>query len=255
MANNHTILESATGSAFKSTDTAGVKTPHSAIAKADGTPLDVITPSDTQANPTNALRTSSALSIWDGTQWTRLKQAVTGTITSLVGIINVVNLGRYNATQPTLTDGDWRSAQYNSRAELLVALSILGTQATIKAASTAAVATDTAIVVTNRDYVLRGTATDRSGTSSATLNQWTQVFPPNANRVLWEFQNPPDSKVFMELGFGAADASPGTSATRFVILAPGDPYGEAAPGQPVNTDRISVRVPSTASIVYVAREM
>jgi hypothetical protein len=73
--------------------------------------------SDALANPTTALLGASNL-LWDGTQWVRQRQAVTGSITSLTGILNGIILGRYNATRPTLTDGDHRSLQLNLRGDL-----------------------------------------------------------------------------------------------------------------------------------------
>jgi hypothetical protein len=79
--------------------------------------------SDSLSNPTTTLVGSSNL-VWDVTnlQWTRLKQAVPGSITSLTGITNIVNLGRYNATPPSLSDGDFRSLQLDSNGRLLVSI-------------------------------------------------------------------------------------------------------------------------------------
>lgn len=59
------------------------------------------------------------LVVWDGSAFQLARQAVVGSITSLLGIANTISLARYNATTPTLTDGDHRALQLSARAELI----------------------------------------------------------------------------------------------------------------------------------------
>lgn len=68
-----------------------------------------------KATPTVAIAKNT---VFDGSAFQYVKQAVIGSITSLTGIVNVIGLGRYNATQPTLTDGDHRALQLDSNGNL-----------------------------------------------------------------------------------------------------------------------------------------
>lgn len=132
--------------------------------------------------------TVSKVAIFDGTAFQYLKQVVTGSITLLTGIINTVNLGRYNATPFTLNDGDHRALQLNYRAELLVSNSI---------------------------YSL----TNRGGTTSSTANTITQVIAANPSRRIAKIQSPYGNSVILQVLIGA-------SGSEFVDveLSPGDAY-------------------------------
>lgn len=89
--------------------------------------------SDTDANPTTT-SVGAKGQLWDGSQWVRARQAVTGSITFLGGLVNTINLARYNATTPTLTDGDHRALQLSGRAELITSeIDLLGALTSITA--------------------------------------------------------------------------------------------------------------------------
>lgn len=83
----------------------------------DRTPV-AATLTDSLLNPSTTQIGSNNL-LWDGSQWSRQRQAITGSITNLTGIINQVGLGRYNAAPPTLTDGDFRALQVDVNGRLL----------------------------------------------------------------------------------------------------------------------------------------
>ena len=123
-----------------------------------------------KATPTVAITKPTS---WDGTAFQLIKQAVTGSITSLVGITNTVGLGRYNATPPTLTDGDHRALQLDGNGCL----------------KSSAIA---------RPYVF----TDRSGTTSGTTNVWTVVSAVNINRQQITIENASVTATLI-VGFGA----------------------------------------------------
>ncbi len=53
--------------------------------------------------------------------WARLRTGVTGVITSLAGILNVLLVGKFNATKPSLLDGQATEVQFTSRGAVLVA--------------------------------------------------------------------------------------------------------------------------------------
>jgi hypothetical protein len=123
-----------------------------------------------------------------------------------------------------------------------------GADLVIKPASTAALATDTAIVVTERPR--SGTPTDRAGSTSATVNVWSTLMAANTTREEWHIQNPPDSAVLIQLGFGAT-----ASEIAFMTLAPGDAYGQSAPGQRIITAQLNVRnISTSAAKAYLAYE-
>jgi len=74
---------------------------------------------DTDANPTTT-SVGAKGQLWDGSQWIRSRQAVTGSVTSpLTGIANTIGLGRYNATRFTLGDLEYRAFQLSQNAELI----------------------------------------------------------------------------------------------------------------------------------------
>jgi len=90
--------------------------------------------SDTDANPTTT-SVGAKGQLWDGSQWIRSRQAVTGSITSLLGIANTIGLGRYNATPFTLGDLEYRAFQLSKNAELITSeIDILGSLTSITAA-------------------------------------------------------------------------------------------------------------------------
>lgn len=100
--------------------------------------------------------------------------------------------GTFTTTLPTYTTGTQTDLQTTARGEVLAALSVAGVLATIKAASTAAAATDPALVVAispNNGVAITGTgglaATKASGTAAATTDIAQVVsLSPNSPIVL-----------------------------------------------------------------------
>ena len=105
-----------------------------------------------------------------------LSQGLTASATTAIG--NPVQVGgTYNSTLPTYTTGQLGQLQLTTKGEQLCAISNAGTTATVKAASTAAVAADPALVVTlspNNGAVIGGTgglvATKASNTAAVTTD-------------------------------------------------------------------------------------
>ena len=111
--------------------------------------------SDTDANPTTT-SVGAKGQLWDGSQWVRMRQAATGSITFLGGITNTIGLGRYNVTPPTLTDGDHRALQLSRNAELITSqIDLSGVLTSI----TAADAVSTVVTGQNSQSIITGAPT------------------------------------------------------------------------------------------------
>ena len=120
--------------------------------------------SDTDANPTTT-SVGAKGQLWDGSQWIRSRQAVTGSITApLVGIANTIGLGRYNATPFTLGDLEYRAFQLSKNAELITSeIDILGSLTSITAADSGS----TTVTGQNGQSIVTGTPTAGSVVSIA----------------------------------------------------------------------------------------
>ena len=107
-----------------------------------------------KATPTVSL---AKLVVWDGSAFQLARQAVTGSITSpLLGITNVVPLGRYNASTLSLTDGDFRGIQLSKNAELITSqIDLPGVLTSITAADTGS----TTVTGQNSQSIITGTPT------------------------------------------------------------------------------------------------
>lgn len=79
------------------------------------------TPADAFANPTTAGMSLAFNAGYNGTTWDLLRSGDVNNKAAATGILNALNIGRYNATQPTLTDTRYNAFQLSSRGELFVA--------------------------------------------------------------------------------------------------------------------------------------
>lgn len=87
---------------------------------------DVVTSgADGRSNTANSLSTEARIMGFNGTTWDRIRTAITTATSTFTGILNTFNLGKYNATPPTLTDGQAVVHQLDSAGNLKV------TQATL----------------------------------------------------------------------------------------------------------------------------
>lgn len=75
---------------------------------------------DAKANPTAGL-VQSLLSVWNGATWDRARSGLVGVQTTFVGLLNAISLARYNATPPTLADGNVAPLQVTSAGSLRTA--------------------------------------------------------------------------------------------------------------------------------------
>lgn len=78
------------------------------------------TPTDAFATPTTAGVAASFLMGYNGATWDLLRTGDKNNVAAVTGVLNVLSMGRYNATQPTLTDGRYNSLQVGARGSLAV---------------------------------------------------------------------------------------------------------------------------------------
>lgn len=69
---------------------------------------------DGSSNTQNNLTVTSRMKGFNGTTWDRIRTAITTATSTFTGILNVFGLGKYNATPPTLTDGQVVVTQMDS---------------------------------------------------------------------------------------------------------------------------------------------
>jgi hypothetical protein len=75
---------------------------------------------DGGSNTSSRLAVNSWPHGYNGTTWDRIRAGLTGTTSTPTGYLNTLPFGRYNATPPTLTDGQWTSLQFDSSGALKV---------------------------------------------------------------------------------------------------------------------------------------
>lgn len=78
------------------------------------------TPADAFTTPTTAGLSASFGMVYNGTSWDLMRSGDKNNVTGITGILNAATVGRYNATQPTLTDTRYNLFQLSQRGELLV---------------------------------------------------------------------------------------------------------------------------------------
>lgn len=137
-----------------------------------------------------------------------------------------------------LTENDVGAARMDSKRALVNVIedgTTRGTRATVKAASTAAVAGDTALVVAISPNNTLSVLSDKSATATATnvAASVTNVtlLASNANRILATFYNDSSSKVYVKLGTTASTSS-------FTILILPNSYWELPLSYTGNIDAI-----------------
>jgi hypothetical protein len=78
---------------------------------------------DASATPTTT-GIGSLLQSFNGVTWDRVRSGAFGAISSVLGYLNVISVGRYNATTPTLADGQWINPQLDINGRILISESI-----------------------------------------------------------------------------------------------------------------------------------
>jgi hypothetical protein len=78
------------------------------------------TPGDAFATPTTASLSASFLMGYNGASWDMLRTGDKNNVAAITGVLNNAPVGRYNATQPTLTDGRWDMLQLGQKGSLEV---------------------------------------------------------------------------------------------------------------------------------------
>jgi len=72
-------------------------------------------PADATANTVGGGLVKSLSFGFNGTTWDRLRTAIASATATVTGLLNTLPLGKYNATEPTLTDGQVVNLQFNTK--------------------------------------------------------------------------------------------------------------------------------------------
>jgi hypothetical protein len=73
---------------------------------------------DAESNTASKFPVVSWLKAFNGTTWDRIRSGLVGVQTTFTGILNSITMGRYNATPPTLADGNIAPLQLDSSGNL-----------------------------------------------------------------------------------------------------------------------------------------
>jgi hypothetical protein len=91
------------------------------ISNSAGDPVNITSENtDADSNTANTLQQTARLSGFNGTTWDRVRTGVKGIVSSLLGYLNVIPIGTYNSTPPTLTDGQSVEPQIDASGNLKV---------------------------------------------------------------------------------------------------------------------------------------
>lgn len=130
---------------------------------------------DGASNTQNNLQVGSRMSAFNGTTWDRIRAGLVAVQTTFVGILNTIGMLRYNATPPTLADGNIAPLQGDANGNLKTAVQSIvpGTGATNlgKAEDAAHTTGDTGVMalgVANEAQTTRGADGDYSPISTDT---------------------------------------------------------------------------------------
>lgn len=93
---------------------------------------------DDLANPTIGIVGAAGLG-YNGVTWDRIRAGISGAAASVLGYLNTIGVGKYNATPPTLTDGQWLETQIDRNGQAKITGSGFESSATLtRAANTTA---------------------------------------------------------------------------------------------------------------------
>lgn len=141
------------------------------------------TPADAFTTPTTAGLSASFLMGYNGASWDLLRTGDKNNVTGITGVLNAAPLGRYNATQPTLTDTRYNLFQLSQRGELFVAPGVSGFPVTL----TSTTVTGTVAVTQSTSPWIDSITTWGGGTLGAMANYGTSpgaVLAPGVNAFI-----------------------------------------------------------------------
>lgn len=95
-----------------------------------------IKPQDARSNEIDVEESASYQSAFNGANWDRIRSGLSGAITLLTGYQNVLWVGKYNTTAPTLTNGQFIEPQFDVNGNLKTVASGSGKVATYVASIT-----------------------------------------------------------------------------------------------------------------------
>lgn len=104
--------------------------------------LDTKTPTpspiaDSLTTPAGNIQSVGAANLgFNGSSWDRLRSGLTTAQTTFIGLLNTISLNRYNATLPTLTDGNVIPNQVDVRGRNIARPRSIGSNITTVAATT-----------------------------------------------------------------------------------------------------------------------
>lgn len=93
----------------------------SKVSTGSSTAPDVVASgADARSNTQNSESVEARLTGFNGTTWDRIRTGLVAVQTTFVGLLNTIGMGRYNATPPTLADGNVAPVQLDSTGKQLV---------------------------------------------------------------------------------------------------------------------------------------
>lgn len=125
----------------------------------------------------NRLRVSASPHAYNGSTWDRIRSGIIGAISSRLGYQNVIPVGTYNTTVPTLTNGQSLEPQISVSGRTLV--EPLGLPAVSRQLAAGSASANTALTTTCRRISMRARSADIRyvlGTTSQTANASTSHF-------------------------------------------------------------------------------
>lgn len=79
---------------------------------------------DAVTNTQNQLEAGARMSAFNGTTWDRIRSGLVAVQTTFVGLLNTIGMGRYNATPPTLSDGNVAPIQVDANGNQMIVGSV-----------------------------------------------------------------------------------------------------------------------------------
>lgn len=199
---------------------------------------------DAKANPTAGLL-QSIMSGFNGATWDRIRTGLVGVQTTFVGVLNTIGMARYNATPPTLADGNIAPLQSNTTGALRVVSPDQQTAVLDMSATPSAVAVTTTVSATITGLSKATAVTiiaKNQGITGGTLDLTLQD-SPDGGTTWFDFWHLPQlaagaSSNVLAYNPGINDSvtaiGQGTAATPGVVLAAGSKRG----GHPFDAMRL-----------------
>lgn len=130
------------------------------------------TPADAFTTPTTAGLSASFSMGYNGSTWDLLRSGDKNNVTGITGVLNTGPMGRYNATQPTLTDTRYNLLQLSQRGELFVSPGVSGFPVTLTSTT---ITGTVGVTQSTSPWVISFTAPQHTIVDSGTLTAVTAI--------------------------------------------------------------------------------